>query len=158
MDVVRLIIDAPAPGAWNMAVDEALLETAAGSGVATLRFYQWSEPTLSLGYFQAAADRDQHPKSRNCLLIRRASGGGAILHDCELTYSIAMPQASARSSEASRLYELFHESLSEALAEFGVSATLYRAAASCRSSSASNKTDDSFLCFLRRIWLDMVCG
>ena len=103
MRQIRLLHDPPAAGAWNMAVDEALLETAADSGVATLRFYQWNEPTLSLGYFQAATDRDQHPASRDCPLVRRASGGGAILHDRELTYSMAMSLPSARSSEATRL-------------------------------------------------------
>ena len=54
----RLLLDPPAAGAWNMAVDEALLEAAAAEGQCTLRFYQWAEPTLSLGYFQAYADRE----------------------------------------------------------------------------------------------------
>ena len=73
---LRLLIDPPAAGAWNMAVDEALLESAAIAGVATLRFYQWSEPTLSLGYFQAAADREQHAASRDCPLVRRPAAAG----------------------------------------------------------------------------------
>jgi lipoate-protein ligase A len=51
-----LIVDPPADGAWNMAVDEALLERAANDGETTLRFYQWREPTLSLGYAQRYAD------------------------------------------------------------------------------------------------------
>src|SRR5882724_9809402 len=98
MEHLRLIIDPPAHGAWNMAVDEALLESAAVDGIATLRLYQWSEPTLSLGYFQPAADRQTHPASRECPLVRRASGGGAILHDRELTYSLAIPEKSARAA------------------------------------------------------------
>src|SRR5437868_3979467 len=92
---LRLIIDSPGDGAWNMAVDEALLETAANTNQATLRLYQWRQPTLSLGYFQLAADRAQHAASAACLLIRRPSGGGAILHDRELTYSIALPRSKA---------------------------------------------------------------
>ena len=80
-----------------MAVDEALLIDAAENGVATLRFYQWSEPTLSLGYFQRYDDRDQHAASRECAVVRRQTGGGAILHDRELTYSlVASRQPSAR--------------------------------------------------------------
>jgi len=51
----RLIIDPPAEGAWNMAVDEALLDAAAETNMPTLRFYQWQCPTLSLGYFQQYA-------------------------------------------------------------------------------------------------------
>ena len=58
----RLLIDPASGGAWQMAVDEALLETAAAGGARTLRFYHWSEPTLSLGYFQAYADRADAPR------------------------------------------------------------------------------------------------
>src|SRR4051794_22517252 len=93
MIACRLIVDSPADGAWNMALDEALLIDAETSGVASLRFYSWREPTLSLGYFQRHTDRAGHAASAGCLLVRRASGGGAILHDRELTYSIALPQA-----------------------------------------------------------------
>ena len=77
----HLIIDPPASGAWNMAVDEALLIDAADSGIATLRFYQWDVPTLSLGYFQAYDDRHQHAASGDCVCVRRQTGGGAIVHD-----------------------------------------------------------------------------
>ncbi len=90
----RLIVHPPSPGAWNMAVDEALLMDAVENGVATLRFYQWSEPTLSLGYFQRYSDREQHAASRKCAVVRRQSGGGAILHDRELTYSLMLPAGS----------------------------------------------------------------
>ena len=74
-----------------MAVDEVLLEAAAADGQCTLRFYRWEEPTLSLGYFQTYADRWQHEPSRDAAVVRRTSGGGAILHDAELTYSFAVP-------------------------------------------------------------------
>src|SRR5688572_3671775 len=92
MPHARLIIDPPARGAWNMAVDELLLEEAC-RGARALRLYQWSEATLSLGYFQAAAERTEHTASRDCPLVRRASGGGAIVHHRELTYCLAMPVA-----------------------------------------------------------------
>ena len=78
-----------------MAVDEALLETAASLGVPTLRFYQWQEPTMSLGYFQEYADRLRHAASAGCPTVRRASGGGAIMHDRELTYSLAVPEGTS---------------------------------------------------------------
>ena len=84
----------PARGTWrSMRPCWNRRRTAAS---ATLRFYEWKPATLSLGYFQAAADREQHAASRDCPLVRRASGGGAILHDRELTYSIALPQAQGR--------------------------------------------------------------
>ena len=66
METARLILDPPAEGAWNMAVDQALLETANSTGLITLRFYRWSEPTLSLGYFQRHLDRELHPPSKDC--------------------------------------------------------------------------------------------
>ena len=88
---VRLIIDPPLRGPWNMAVDEALLADDVETDAATLRFYRWSEPTLSLGYFQSYADRELHAASRGCAVVRRQSGGGAILHDRELTYSLVLP-------------------------------------------------------------------
>src|SRR5262245_35643732 len=129
MEPIRLLIDPPASGAWNMAVDEVLLETAAIAGRATLRFYAWQEPTLSLGYFQSVADRHQHPASCDCPIVRRPSGGGAILHDRELTYSIALPQSQAQSKAAHDLYAVFHQSLIATLGELGIAAELYGATA-----------------------------
>jgi lipoyl(octanoyl) transferase len=89
----RLLLDPPATGGWNMAVDEALLDgVAAGSAPPTLRFYQWAPPCLSLGYFQPFEVVDV----AGCLslgveVVRRPTGGRAILHDRELTYSVALP-------------------------------------------------------------------
>src|SRR5688572_17520100 len=105
----RLIIDSPAAGPRNMAIDEALLSDATENGVATLRFYQWSEPTLSLGYFQRYDERYQHTGSRDCAVVRRQSGGGAILHDRELTYSLALPAGHPLARDSQRLYSAIHE-------------------------------------------------
>jgi lipoate-protein ligase A len=146
----RLIIDPPGEGAWNMAVDEALLESAQNDDVATLRFYSWRVPTLSLGYFQSHADRRLHPMSADCPVVRRASGGGAILHDRELTYSIALPHGHLLSLRAQGLYEAVHESLIEALAELGISAT--------RFDGQRRSIDQPFLCFQRREHGDVVSG
>ncbi len=148
----RWILQGPAPGAWNMAFDEALAEDAATSGVATLRCYQWSTPTLSLGYFQPAADRERHEASRACSLVRRASGGGAILHDQELTYSLAIPASHPWAASAERLYLATHAALRDALAEFGVPASL-RESAPGRSTAA-----EPFLCFRRFGAGDLLVG
>jgi lipoate-protein ligase A len=152
---LRLIVDPPASGVWNMAVDEALLESAAGGGPATLRFYEWNEPTLSLGYFQARVDRDQHAASRSCPLVRRASGGGAILHDRELTYSIAMPLTSRFGRAADSLYARIHGSLIESLADAGVPAILY---APEEGSGVRAAAIPPFLCFERRSAGDVIGG
>ena len=108
-----------------MAVDEALLETAASLGVPTLRFYQWQEPTMSLGYFQEYEDRLRHAASAGCPTVRRASGGGAIMHDRELTYSLAVPEGHPLVADRLRTYRVVHESLIETLRQWEVDARLY---------------------------------
>jgi lipoate-protein ligase A len=94
MDIWRLIHDPPADGARNMAVDEALLEeTAAGRSLPTLRLYAWEPPTLSLGFAQPSADVDRQALGRlGWGLVRRPTGGRAILHTDELTYSVTAPE------------------------------------------------------------------
>jgi len=158
MHHLRLLHDPPARGSWNMAVDEALLESAAATGKPTIRFYEWSEPTLSLGYFQVAADRRQHPPSRDCPLVRRASGGGAILHDRELTYCVIMPQRPGDLAVARKLLDACHETLIAALAELGVHAALYSTVQSCNNPADSAAAAEPFLCFQRRSCTDIVCG
>jgi len=94
----RLIKTPPAVGAWNMAVDEMLLEKVARPGVlSVLRLYAWDPACLSLGYSQNMADVDfgrlmQHGWG----LVRRPTGGRAILHTDELTYSVIAPQEEPR--------------------------------------------------------------
>jgi lipoate-protein ligase A len=89
----RLIYDHPMPGAVNMAVDEALLEAVgAGQSSPTLRFYAWEPACLSLGYGQASADADaERLRALGWQSVRRPTGGRAILHTDELTYSLALP-------------------------------------------------------------------
>ncbi|GAB4536524.1 MAG: lipoate--protein ligase family protein [Anaerolineales bacterium] len=87
------MISPPARGAWNMAVDEAILE-AAGRGEVppTLRLYAWEPPCLSLGYAQPFEDVDLDGlRSNGWEVVRRPTGGRAILHTDELTYAICGP-------------------------------------------------------------------
>lgn len=132
-----------------MAVDESLLESTADSGRPTLRFYQWSAPTLSLGYFQKYADRWSHLESSDAACVRRASGGGAIMHDVELTYSYCVPTADPRSTSVTGLFDIFHQSLIRALAGFGVAATI------C-GKPQKHPDGDPFLCFKRRSSVDLI--
>jgi lipoyl(octanoyl) transferase len=89
----RLLITPPAPGAWNMAADQAILETAGrGEALPTLRLYAWEPACLSLGYAQSFKDMDVHRlKSNGWHVVRRVTGGRAILHTDELTYSVSAP-------------------------------------------------------------------
>ena len=88
-----LIEDSPRSGAANMAVDEAIAEAAAAGAVPpTLRFYRWNPPTVTLGRHQKLADVDETQiAARGYDLVRRATGGRAILHVDELTYSVSGP-------------------------------------------------------------------
>jgi lipoate-protein ligase A len=89
-DTWRLLITPPARGAWNMAVDEAMLEhIGRGESLPTLRLYTWDPPCLSLGYAQPFADVDTaRLRARGWDVVRRPTGGRAILHTDELTYSV----------------------------------------------------------------------
>lgn len=142
MTNLRVIHDPPAAGGWNMAVDEMMFETVAATGQPILRFYQWQEPTLSLGYFQALEERQSHAASLGCPVVRRSSGGGAIVHDRELTYSIALPLADRWSRGAAELYDTFHAALVAVLGKLGLTATLCPA--------TDRDLHERFLCFQRR--------
>lgn len=89
----RIIKTKPAAGAWNMAVDEAILEAVGRVEVLpTLRLYAWDPPCLSLGISQSVKDVDCAALERNgWQLVRRPTGGRAILHTDELTYSVIAP-------------------------------------------------------------------
>jgi lipoate-protein ligase A len=154
---IRLIIDPPQTGAWNMAVDEALLLDAIENGIATLRFYQWNEPTLSLGYFQPYADRNQHVASRNCAIVRRQSGGGAILHDRELTYSLILPPGHPLGRNAPQLYDAVHKAFIAAL-DNSHPPTSNQSNLKCRGSQAESydPRTEPFLCFQRQSPGDVV--
>ena len=144
MTPCRLLLDPPAAGAWNMAVDEVLLEWSAEYNGCCLRMYRWSEPTLSLGYFQAYRDRWAHAPSRDCPVVRRLTGGGAIIHDVELTYSLVVPGGHSLARHRNLLYETVHNSLIAALAEFDVAARLHQ------SQDPTPRGEEPFLCFRRR--------
>ena len=90
----RLILDPPAPGAWNMAVDEAILNAATQGDVPpTLRLYAWDPACLSLGYAQPISDVDgKRLEEFGWDMVRRPTGGRAILHTDELTYSVCGPE------------------------------------------------------------------
>lgn len=89
----RLLLTPPATGAWNMAVDEAILEsTGSQKTPPTLRLYAWQPPCLSLGYAQSANEVDFAALNRlGWQIVRRPTGGRAILHTDELTYSVITP-------------------------------------------------------------------
>lgn len=144
MELLRVLSSGPGAGAWNMACDETLLDLAALHGQSFLRFYTWSEPTVSLGYFQAIADRFSHCESAKCSITRRMSGGGAIVHDRELTYCLVLPSHHPLASKPSSVYWAVHDALVRVLADWRFDCSI-----------AGNDGEEilsppPFLCFLRR--------
>lgn len=90
----RLLDTGSGPAVYNMAMDEALLETVAAGALPVLRFYGWSPPAVSIGYFQGLEEEvDREACARRGIdLVRRISGGGAVFHDAEITYSFIIPR------------------------------------------------------------------
>jgi len=166
-----LLLDGAGAGPWNMAFDEALL-LAGGLNVGgepaafTLRLYAWRPATLSLGYFQRYQDRESHPASAAAPVVRRQTGGGAIAHDCEITYSLAVRHLPGTGA-AERLYRDVHSAWIEALAGQGVTASFYCDVVPCQPCPPRNgetafrdraTQDEPFLCFQRRTPFDVVVG
>lgn len=91
MRFMRLIEQEGNSAFFNMALDEAISEAVRkGLSPPTLRFYQWNRPSISIGYFQRASDINiQYCKEKGYPIVRRLTGGRAILHNDELTYSIS---------------------------------------------------------------------
>lgn len=132
----RLLADAPAPGAWNMAADEAMLEAmAAGVVGPTLRLYGWEPACLSLGRNQTLPNG---LAERAALLgidvVRRPTGGQAVLHAAEITYSV-VTEAGTRGVLGD--YRHLNGILVRALAEVGFPADLIRTEASGQRGEAS---------------------
>jgi len=164
-EVLRILIDERRAGAENMGVDEAILESVnAGETGATLRFYGWREPTISLGYFQKFEEfSGQDEAIRKLAVVRRQTGGGAILHDDELTYSLVMPLTGKKETEIVNLYRLMHDAFTEALRRWsaGVKYRGERRGISEQKNggkAAVHSQRGPFFCFARDHHLDLVIG
>ena len=153
-----------APG-WNMALDEALLHSPGESPV--LRLYTWSPDTLSLGYFQRIqdvpaasafrADAEGEPLPSGFrgglpgALVRRLTGGGAIHHTGELTFSITAPASHPLYRGPVELsYGRVHEAIAAALSAAGVQATTRG------DSRLASDVDSTGMCFHKSAAVDLV--
>jgi lipoate-protein ligase A len=105
--------------AFNMALDEALLESGVRLGSPILRFYAWNEPAASFGYFQHYSDVERATQLRP--LVRRPTGGGLVPHDRDWTYSAVFPPAHPwYSLRATESYRQIHEWIQRAFAHVNV--------------------------------------
>ncbi|MBI3878216.1 MAG: lipoate--protein ligase family protein [Verrucomicrobia bacterium] len=126
-----LLQTGPGPAAFNMALDEALLEAASRLGAPVLRFYGWTEPAASFGYFQKFAEIERATRLRP--LMRRPTGGGLVPHDADWTYSVVFPPTHAwHALTAVESYRKLHEWIRDSFRTLGVECDL---ADDCRSSA-----------------------
>jgi lipoate-protein ligase A len=110
-----LLQSGPGDYAFNMALDEALLHDARRLGQPVLRFYGWTEPAASFGYFQKHAEIERMTLLRP--LVRRPTGGGLVPHDADWTYSLVFPPGDAwYSLSATDSYRRVHEWIQAAFA------------------------------------------
>ena len=111
-------------GARNMALDEVLLDAAIATNQPMLRFYGWASPTVTLGYFQAQADRLARPDIAELAWVRRATGGATLVHDSahEFTYALALPSEQATAPDAANWICQMHYLIRDALSALGVQA------------------------------------
>ena len=110
----------PRSAATNMAIDEALLESAT---IPLIRFYRWRSPALSFGYFGRFSDVAIYAAERD--LVRRWTGGGIVLHGDDLTYSVMIPASDPAFKESPIwIYEKIHRALADALNGVGERAVL----------------------------------
>jgi lipoyl(octanoyl) transferase len=146
----RVLPYAVANGPTNMAADETLLETAVAGGSASLRFYGWTTPTLSLGYFQPANLRLADPLLAALPYVRRPSGGDALVHHHELTYALALPAGLSWQKRGESWVQRMHAIVRAALDPLGVSMHVC-----C---TGEEKQLGPFLCFLHQTPCDLLIG
>ncbi len=144
--VIRLLPFATLDGPTNMAADEVMLESALAAGVASLRFYTWSEATLSLGYFHPAAARASAGLDR-LPWVRRSTGGAGIVHHHELTYAFALPPDPAWKSPGPWICRV-HRLLAALLGARGVAARVV--------ACGEERRLGEVLCFLHQTAGDLV--
>lgn len=148
-DVCHVFSDPePNRGDWNMAVDELLLEAAVERGQCSVRLYRWAEPTISLGYFQRPDDVPETLRAAGLPIVRRPSGGGAILHHHELTYACAIPARHPLARFPKELYLRVHERMIQVLTELGIRLRLR--------GTNSDERSRAFLCFARSDSFDVI--
>ncbi len=149
----RLIPAEPLPGCANMALDAALLQEAGKAGFPpTVRFMRWEPPALSLGRFQPVAQVDLEACRREGIdVTRRATGGEAVLHKDEFTYTVVLPVDMDKPAAVLDAYELICRAVIAAFERLGLAISLLR-----RDDESGTVTDGS--CFARPGVSDLVHG
>jgi lipoate-protein ligase A len=145
----RLLDTGALPGAMNMAIDQALLRLhEQGESAPTLRLYRWSPPAVSLGYFQRRPGLDPAAcRGLGVDVVRRPTGGRAVLHLNDLTYSVVAGIREGMPSSPATAYRLLCEGLMEGFKLLGIEAEMGRERV---------KPPQPDVCFLRAATADIV--
>ena len=144
--------ETPHSAAMNMAIDEALLETAV---VPSIRFYRWRSPGLSFGYFGKFSDVAICAAERD--LVRRWTGGGIVFHGDDLTYSIVIPESDPAFDESSiAIYEKIHRALCAALVKTGQRAVVAVDPAGFSAATRAAVNASGYNCFANPVRADVM--
>ena len=140
-----LLNSGPCDAAFNMALDEALLEAMPRLQAPVLRFYGWTQPSATFGYFQKFSEVAAATHLRP--LIRRPTGGGIVPHDADWTYAAIFPAGHEwHSLKAEESYRRIHDWLRLAFAELKIETEL---APCCRKlESGKQKAEMPSACFI----------
>ena len=139
----RLIDSGLNSASMNMAIDEALLS----SKLPVIRFYGWKPHSLSIGYFQSIKSINlENLKKNNISLVRRLTGGNAVLHDKELTYSIITDESNMPKNIIES-YKKISKGLLEGLKNLGLKAVM---------NESIKKGDRSAVCFNDPSWYEIL--
>ncbi|EMT47179.1 lipoate--protein ligase family protein [Anoxybacillus flavithermus] len=157
-EVWRFIDSGNCSPAFNMALDEALLEWhSEGKIPPTIRFYGWNPPTLSIGYFQKVEKEIDMKavKTYGLGFVRRPTGGRGVLHDRELTYSVIVSEAHpAMPQTVTEAYRVISQGILEGFRFLGLDA--YFAVPKTEEEKADLKNPRSAVCFDAPSWYELV--
>ena len=143
-----------------MQIDNGMLAELQPHSPVVLRIYRWSCPTLSLGHFQEEEGIPFEERWANAPRVRRKTGGGAILHDLEWTYSLVIPSRPeiGLKGHSEAIYRATHRSIVDGLREMGWEAKLSEQC-TCSVAAARKVSEvEPFLCFMRRSPVDVLIG
>nr|NNM91538.1 lipoate--protein ligase family protein [Bacilli bacterium] len=154
----RVIDTGSASAAMNMALDEAILmEVSQGHSPSTIRFYRWDRPSISLGYFQRATKEIDFEaiQKKDFDFVRRMTGGRAVLHDRELTYSVTVPdEHELAKSSIVESYRKLSLGLQEGFSQLGLHAEVV--SLEDEGMREKFKSGDSAACFDSPSWYELV--
>ncbi len=158
MEQWRFIVTEAMPPAMNMAVDEAILQLhSEGKVPPTVRFYTWNPATLSIGYFQKAAKEInlEALRERGLGFVRRPTGGRAVLHDQELTYSVVVSESHPKMpSSVTEAYKVISMGLLHGFQRLGLHAEMVSLATEEEKEKYSSP--GSSACFDSPSWYELV--